>query len=594
MADILSTGSQALGAFNKALSIVSNNVANVNTPGYARQEALLSDATPTMSGGHYVGNGTSVIEVKRYAEDYLTQQLNNATSRYEQYANAHNLSSQLDAIVGSASEGISAQLVTYFQSMQNMANDPTSASTRQVVLQQGTNLISQVQAFDQVRSDLYDQTNSEIAAIMDEVDSLSDQFIALNVQMKNSKSLNGAVAPDLLDKRDQLMLDMSKYLDVQIINKEDGTVDIYTAGGSLPLVTDNSKSGFTADWSDYRRGSEVPKNQELFWEHPIGSRQFINVTNKDFGGRLGGVLDFRTSALQQSEDELGLTMVGMAALINAQHRQGYDFLGAPGEDFFSANGQTDPNDFFASFMQSTYVDKNNKGDAVLTVGLDQSGVTASDLSGSNDVAAIEDVVSQLKPTRYQVLFDGTGYNIKDLSNDEIVARSGALAPGSSITFHGLQLDLSSGTPQEGDSFIIDFYSDSLNNYKQSITDQNKIAYRGVDVNTSAARGTGDNTNLQYMSLYSEKRIFYGNSEDIQGSFTAMAVHVGAYVQGAEVSMGANDALKINIQNTRDELSGVNLDEEAANLIRFQQSYQAAAQIISTAQEMFNTLMGLLR
>lgn len=592
MGDLLTIGTNALGTFQQGLAVTSNNVANVNTPGYSRQELQIHASTPTKYGGLLMGNGAQSHEIRRIAAEYLDRQIQTATADYNQQKQANTLATQLDAIVGSANEGISSQLGQYFSALQTLANDPTSPSPRSLTLAEGDSLVTQVQSFDRVRSSLYEQTNGQIDATLTQINSMVEQFQLLNNEAIRTKNASGDVAAALQDKREQMLGELSQYLEVKAFEQPNGSIDIHTANGSIPLLSDNTPTRLFADFEDFHRGAELSDGKAIFMEHPIGSKQYFDISDRDFGGQLGGTMDFKKNALNLSEDELGMTMMGMAALLNTQHRQGYDLDGNQGNDLFTVNGQSLNPNFFAAFEQNAFVDKHNTGTAALVVGIDQTGISQADVRGAGDVATMENTVSKFKATRYEVTYDGANFSVQDLNSKQVVATGTGLTP---LTFDGLQLTLNAGTANQGDRFLLTPYADAVGQFDQVVSDGNDFAARAEDpANPGTPLGEGDNTNIAEVALYAERKIMYGKSEDIQGSFTLMSTHVGSYVQGTEIARDSNESLLNNLNSTREEVSGVNLDEEAANLLRFQQAYQAAAQIISTSQSLFQTLIGAVR
>src|SRR5579863_8025163 len=162
MGDMLSTGVTGLLAFQTALDTISNNVSNVNTPGYSEETANLATnpATPTPNG--WIGNGVNVASVTRSYSDFLDAQTRSATSSYNQFNTIAGLASNIDNMFSDPSSGLSASLQTFSQTIQSMANSPTQSSTRQAVLSQAQALVSQFQGDQNQLDQLNGQVNTQI------------------------------------------------------------------------------------------------------------------------------------------------------------------------------------------------------------------------------------------------------------------------------------------------------------------------------------------------------------------------------------------------------------------------------------------------
>jgi flagellar hook-associated protein 1 FlgK len=205
-------------------------------------------------------------------------------------------------------------------------------------------------------------------------------------------------------------------------------------------------------------------------------------------------------------------------------------------------------------------------------------------------------------------FDGTNYTMTDArtgANIPVTMNNAANTPGypanlSTLRFEGLQVDIdtSAGSVKAGDRFELRFLNDGVIKFSQQITNPDALAYRGADKAVVPANSRplaiGNNVNAANLASMQDKKLFLNNTENIQGAYSLMAGNVGSYHQSNTTSMTTQDALYAQLNQAKDSVSGVNLDEEAANMMKFQQAYQAAAKIMQASQTMFDAIMGVVR
>jgi len=201
MGDMLSTGVTGLLAFQTALDTISNNISNVNTPGYSEETANLvtNPATPTAEGS--IGNGVSVASVTRSYSDYLDAQTRSATSSYNQFNTFSGLADSINNMFSDPSTGLSATLQSFSQAIQTMANTPSQSSTRQAVLNQAQAVISQFQSYQSNLSQLGGQVNTQIQSEASTISSLAQNIAGLNQSIMAAQNNGTGQAPNsLLDE----------------------------------------------------------------------------------------------------------------------------------------------------------------------------------------------------------------------------------------------------------------------------------------------------------------------------------------------------------------------------------------------------------
>lgn len=545
MVDILRTGLSGLVASQRALATTSHNIANVNTPGYSRQRAELTTNRSEFAGGAgrsmYIGTGVNVQSITRVYDDFLTQQVRNHGTNVGQSETMSTWISQLDGVVGDSDTGLAPALKQFFGAVNDAANNPASLPARQALLGQANTLASRFQEVDGQMDALRAGVNDSVRATVSEVNALAGSIAKLNGAIAATQGQGGASA-DMLDQRNQLVADLAQRVPVSTVAQDDGTLSVFVGKGQTLVLGTEARALETAPASD-------PRQLEIHFQ---GSR--ANVNGFLNGGRIGGLLDFQSKVLDPAQNQLGLMAVGLAETFNAQHGQGIDLNGAAGGNFFTPpkpKGLPDP---------------DNTGSGVAAVTLTPGGTSA------------------LKPSDYEVSYNGTGYSVRRLSDDtEVTTGAGPTFSG----VDGLNITIS-GTPAAGDRFLVQLTGGAAGDMKVSITDPRQFAA------ADTAGGVGNNANaLKLAGLQANKTLLNGSSslQDIQGQ---MVADVGIAGSAANQALDAQTALLDQATQARDSFSGVNLDEEAANLMRYQQSYSAAAKVVQIGDSIIQTLLDAVR
>lgn len=621
MADLLGTGISGLLASRVALDTTGHNIANVNTPGYSRESVQLAARTPQPTGPYFVGTGVDVVGVQRAYSQYLTTAMWNQDSSLQRATTFSQLADNLNNLL-SGSNNLQTALDSFYGGIQDAANDPSSPATRQALLGKAASLVATFHTLDQQLGQQSAQVNGSISDSVANINSLAGSIADLNQQIEKAAT-TGNAPNDLLDQRDQLVQQLSKI--VQITTSAQGNSINVFAGNGQTLVTGGNAQTLKAVASPYD-ASRIE----------VVSASGADVTGQLSGGSLGGLLDFRGSVLDPARNRLGRAAVAFASAVNAQHRQGMDLAGQLGGDLFTlpppqasaASGNTgsasiavtvaDPsrltaNDYTLRYAGGTWSLATTGGSPVPMSG---SG-TAADPFVADGLqlvvggAAADGDSFELQPTRAAaggielavtdasrlalaapvkaVAADGNvagvaGVTVADggIANPALLdtvaikftdpttytingSGSYTYTPGSPVEFNGWSLALD-GNPNTGDSFT-------------------------VKANTD---GAGDNRNALALGGTADLGVLDGGTASAGDAYASLIADTGTVGAQAKVNLDTQTSLYQQAEQSQQSLSGVNLDEEASNLVRFQQSYQASAQVISTANTIFNTLINAVR
>ncbi len=309
----MSSALSALQANSKALGVVSNNVANINTAGYTRRVIELS----TQSAGGQL-SGVDVTGIQRVVDQYLNQEVLSANSSSSRYGAQTSVYGQLNALLGTPGDGtaLTSQLSNVYAALGQAALSPTASSSRTAVLNSMQNLATSVSSLSASLSNLQQQTDSQVASSIGSVNNLLKQIYDLNGQIKTA-SAAGDTSSALLDQRDVAMQSLSQLVDVRTATQADGSATVMTQDG-VSLVGDSyAQLSYTASQTNGSYQSIMLQNVNPGTGQPIGSAQPLDQHLT--GGKIKGLIDMRDGALADLQNELGAFAQGVAQSFNAQH-----------------------------------------------------------------------------------------------------------------------------------------------------------------------------------------------------------------------------------------------------------------------------------
>ncbi len=554
--ELLGIATSGLMAFQRSLTTTSHNIVNVDTEGYSRQRADLAAQDANFIGqSGYIGSGVNVASVQRSYDVFLTNQVRTSTSAHSELDAYYQLATQVDNMIADQDSSLSPAMQSFFDAVHGVVNEPTSVPVRRVMLTAAQTMVNRFNVLNENFDNLRDQAYQSMESNVNQLNAQASNLAELNKKIVAATGkANGNPPNDLLDQRDQLLVDMAKHLDVRVIPESNGAVNVFVGSGQA-LVMGTQAASLRLQDSMY---GDTQKDIALV---ASGSSNSTIVTNLLTGGDIGGMMNFQKDFLDPAQNDLGRIAAAFADQFNTQHRAGFDLNGVAGVDFF--------------FEPSPTV-ATNKLNTV----------------GSSLTVAYNDF-QQMSGADYKVDVTATGVNITNLRTNALTALTVAI-PASTFNFEGLDFTL--GGVSAGDSFIVcptRAAAGSLS-IAAGMNDPALIAAAATGSATPATAKVGDNTNaLALTRLQTTKSLLNGRAT-YQDAFNEIVGTVGNLTKAAEINSSAQKSLLDQATQQRDSVAGVNLDEEAANLIKFQQAYQAAAQTISAAQSTFDALIGAVR
>ncbi|MBN2699852.1 MAG: flagellar hook-associated protein FlgK [Methylothermaceae bacterium] len=542
--NLLDIATSALRVNQRALDTTGHNIANVNTEGYSRQRVEVATRQPRFSGAGYLGTGVETTAIKRAYDDFLTTRLRNTTSGFAEIDQYHRLTAQIDHIVADPDIGVASAMEHFFNAAHDVASDPTSIPARQTLLSEAETLADRFNTLDARLKKLDSQTQHDLRNHIGEINVLAKEIADLNEKIVFETGRSQGKPPnDLLDQRALRIQQLAEKIDVTTVAQDNGAVSVMIGNGQS-LVNDARASRL-----DLKPNDLDPKIQEIVLTTGDAA---TTVTGALSGGEVGGLLRFREEVLAPTQNKLGRLAVGLAVEFNQLHENGYDLDGNPGAKFFNLQSPEIP------------VTRNSTGTGTIAV----SYADPADLRASD----------------YRLHYESGNYTLTRLSDQTQFNFTASDFPA---TVDGIQIDVP-GSPTGPSTFLIRPTAEAAGKLEVALGDPRQVAA------ADAAGAVGNNGNaLQLAALESAKNLL-GGTATFQDTYSQMVAEVGTLTRSAEISRGAQETLKQQATQARAEVSGVNLDEEAANLVRFQQAYQAAAEVVSVASQTFDTLINAVR
>ncbi|MDN5936395.1 MAG: flagellar hook-associated protein FlgK, partial [Nitrosospira sp.] len=487
--NLANLGMLGLQVAQNRLQTTGHNITNVSTPGYSRQTVLTQTAGAASISAGWIGRGVQTVSVRRVYDAFLHHQLMDSQVKGAALTTYGEQISQINNLFADRTTGIAPALQKFFNGIQAVASAPADIAARQELLSRASSLATQIRSADGFFDDQRRHINTQINTTVTQTNSYLESIRDLNRQITTARGVASGQPPnDLLDKRDHLVSELGKLVDIQTF-EQDGNINITVGNGQLVLGGD-SVFPLAARPSD-ANPSRLAVNYTTL--DSSGNPMQVEIPDEFItGGQLGGLLAFRREVLDTVQNDLGRLAAGLAVAINAAHKQGDDMSGVAGTNFFSF----DPPKVLSN--------RQNTGTAVLNVGFDLADPNLSKALTNQD---------------YRIEFDGTDYTVTSIPK-------GATFTLASVptTFDGITFALASGTPNPGDSWIIQPTRQAASSLEAVITDPAKIAAAAV----GAEVANGDNA-LAMAKLQTDNILGNGSMSPSE-AFSQIVNKVGVLTQ----------------------------------------------------------------
>ncbi|MEN4603992.1 flagellar hook-associated protein FlgK [Pantoea agglomerans] len=548
MSSIINSAMSGLSAAQAALSTTSNNISNYTVAGYSRQTTVLAQANSTLQGNSYYGNGVNITGVQREYDAFIATQLRGSSANYSAVSTQHSQISNIDDLLSTSTTSLSTSLQGFFTNLQNVVSNANDPSARQSMLSNAQGLVSQFQTSAQYLNNMQNSVNADVDSSIKQVNTITSQIADLNKQIGKLSTANGAAPNDLLDKRDQLVNTLNNVVGVTV-SQQDGGYTVAMANG-LTLVNGDKSHDLVAMPSS----SDPTRTTIGYVDKQAGN---VEIPEKLITtGSLGGLLAFRTQDLDLAQNQLGQLAAAFTTSFNDVHKQGFDSKGNQGVDFFNIGSP-------------------------IVVGNSKNSTAASVTAEWTDTSA-------MKASNYTVSYDGNNWTATRASDSTAVTITpGTDASGNTtLSFDGLKLTVA-GTPAPAakDSFLVKPVQNAINDMSVAITSESQVAAAG------AVGGESDNRNAQKLLNLQDVKLVGGNAT-LSQAYATIVSSVGNKTSSLETTSTTQKSVVSQLTQRQQSVSGVNLDEEYANLTKYQQYYMANAQVLQTASTVFNALINI--
>lgn len=367
---LLGMGANALATFQRALAVTGQNLSNVNTPGYSRQEIVLAEGIPEDAIPGQLGTGVVATQIRRSIDTFVEAQLLTSRERLGQFSASQNALTQIQTVFADSNDqGIAASLNDFFQAWQDVATNPADLTSRTVLLSKADVVAKRL---NQAATQLSAHRNSldgQILRGIADINTLAGQIADLNGKIKLAE-VSGQQANDLRDQRGRYLNDLAELVDISTLEESDGQVSVFVGVGQV-LVTQQTAFRLAGVADITNSGlSDV--------QYDNGSGANTDLTGVISGGRLKGWIDARdttAASLQSSLDTLASQLVSQ---VNTQHRAGYGLDGSTTQDFFTATGTT------AATIGVALTDRRQVAASSTAAGVPGNNVNALAVAGLQD------------------------------------------------------------------------------------------------------------------------------------------------------------------------------------------------------------------
>ena len=638
---LMSLGVRAMAANYAAMQTTGHNIANANTAGYSRQQAILATSQGQFTGAGFFGRGVDVVSVSRSHNEFLTRESANSQSLAAMDATRLTQLQRLENIFRTGESGLGHAATELFNAMVDLSSRPTDLATRQVVLARASDMAARFSEAGVTLDQTQAAVTADLKSTVAEVNQLTKSVAAANQRIAALRG-SGQPANDVLDERDRLISQLSERIQITRIEADDGTVGLFIAGGQR-LVLGGSATDMLVVASDVD-----PSRSALAMREGTAARRIDDAGLG--GGSMAGMLRFQNSDLVQARNLVGQLAAAVGGAVNMQQQRGLSLQ--------QPIGSTTAQPMFALGPQQALPQSGNARDPntnlpIASVALtitDPAALVASDYDlresattpGSWDLRRLSDGL--VRPVNSGDVVDGmqidiTGAQPGDRFLLQPVARAAngmrallsspldiaaasplmatAAAGNTGTAATGELVVTASPLPFAGSSEQLQFYrlTPPVNGmdyeYVSSITGAATpwrtgmpvVGANGYTLQLSGVPGDGDvinvtptpaaslasnNGNARALLALRDGLIVGGRT--MTDSWSQSLADIGVRVQSAESSASISAAVATQAEQVRSGQDGVNLDEEAARLIQFQQSYQAAAKVLQVAQSLFDTLL----
>lgn len=524
-----------------------DNLTNGMSHGYSRRNMIIGELGGMSTQQGFFGFGAQVNGIERAYDAFANNQLRGAISQYSFLNGRMEQLADIDNMLADESDNVSVSLGNLFKAMSTLSTTPEDAAARSAVYNSLGSLASRYNASGKRLSGLEKSTNTQIEQSVKDLNSYTKQLAEINKQLERAQG-SGTPPADLLDRRDVLLEEISNQIGIEVSeDAQSGRVDVALPDGR-PLVSGDNVYALKTSMSD-----NDPNKTIVSYVDANGSEKPLDE-DRITKGRLAGLFTFRNEDLALAREELDKMAFVMASRMNEQNGQGYLPDGTRGGDLFTLPDIT------------ARANSNNQGTGRL---------------GKIEVTSFRSVNSE----EYTISYDDAAgsWRVTGADGRDIPYATGP----DGIQFDGLKVQLPDpATVEDGDSFTFNPMSGAAEGLSRKIDDAQGFA--ASDSNDPADKA--NNKNLELMLKIQDEKLI-GNST-LAEAYASLVGTIGDNARSVKSNLVSAETDMQTKFDTRQALSGVSMDEEKINLDMFMQYYRANAQLLQTANDMFDSLLAI--
>lgn len=633
---LFNIGLSGLNVAQNGLTTVGHNFSNAATAGYTRQNTIIASAGGQATGSGFYGQGSNTITVQRVYDGFLTGQLRGATSSSYELSTYSDQIRQIDNLLADEKGGLAPLMQKFFAAVQAVSDTPADPATRQGLISSAQALAGQIKSSSDYFKQLQDGINTQLQSSVTQVNDYTKQIANLNKEITRMTASAGGQPPnDLLDQRDQAVAKLTELVGAKVVVQDGGTYNVFVGNGQ-PLVMGSDAYEIKAVAS-----AADPSRTVIAYTIPGTSNSIEAEPSAVTGGSIGGLMRFRSETLDTAQSAIGRISLAIGQTFNAQHKLGIDLNGAIGTDMFAMgspvvyanNNNTSSavatatitnasnlttSDYTLSFVGGQYsltrktdnvVVQSFPGPALPTFTADGMQITLSAPMNPNDSFEIQPTrnvassfnslitdpakVAAASPARVDASTQNTGTVKASLSN---------VAPGYSLLTNPVKVTYTAGayvivdsvtgnplTPAPVVNTTATGTDITINNMTFSLNGTPKNGDQFTLSNNTGA--VADNGNMLKLAKLQTAKTINGTSS-FNDAYAQLVNDVGSKAKSTDIASASQDSITDQIYTAQQSVSGVNMDEETVNLLKFQQLYQANAKVIQAASTIFDTLVSI--
>jgi len=612
----LNIAASALTTNQSVLQVIGHNIANVNTVGYSRQSVSLSALEGAQKGAGIYGQGVNITEVSRSYDAFLARQANTTQTLASAQALRYEKLQQVESLFPLGSGSLGTMVNSALNAWVDVQSSPSDSTARQVVINRAEELVTRIRDTATRLGEIGDTAKIQSTEVGKSINQKAEQIASLN--NKISRAMAGTGAPnELLDQRDKLVADLGKQVQVSTLQAEDGTMTVFVAN-SYPLVLGSTAAQIQVE------PDPLDANRQVV-NFVLGETETRIRDDLLVGGELKGLQTFINQDLPNTQAELGRLALALASGVNEQHNSGLNQSGAAGGDFFTVSLKAVPDDtppgltidvsdhtaLAASDYEMTFTGANTASVKRLSDGVEVA--TSSGLPLTFDGLTITQAAGATAGSKFLLRPAADAARTLDVAisrpADLAVASTVGISPGATNTGRvSIEAVSQSVTPAGALPIAIAFNAAGQISLAggafQAFTPGKPMAINGFSLTLRGTPSAADSFTIDTLPAGAEKfnggnaqamlalrdAVTFDGSATLADGYVSVFSSVASRVSESKFAAEFSQAQAAAAETQRANQAGVNLDEEAAKLIQYQQAYQASAKYMGTVQSMFDTLL----